>query len=27
VIGTIFLLGLESKLPSLEAWLFGGGGT
>ena len=24
VIGTIFLLGLETKLPSLEAWLFGG---
>lgn len=25
VIGAIFLLGLDSKLPSLEAWLFGGG--
>jgi high-affinity nickel permease len=25
VIGAIFLLGLETKLPSLEAWLFGGG--
>ena len=25
VIGAIFLFGLESKLPSLEAWLFGGG--
>jgi high-affinity nickel-transport protein len=25
VIGAIFLLGLESKLPSIEAWLFGGG--
>jgi high-affinity nickel-transport protein len=25
VIGTIFLLGLDSRLPSLEAWLFGGG--
>ena len=25
VIGTIFLLGLELTLPSLEAWLFGGG--
>lgn len=25
VIGTIFLFGLESKLPSLQAWLFGGG--
>jgi high-affinity nickel-transport protein len=26
VIGAIFLLGLETKLPSIEAWLFGGGG-
>ena len=26
VIGTIFLFGLEAQLPSLEAWLFGGGG-
>ncbi len=26
VIGTIFLFGLEGRLPSLEAWLFGGGG-
>ena len=25
VIGAIFLLGLESKLPSIEAWLSGGG--
>jgi high-affinity nickel permease len=25
VIGAIFLLGLESQLPSIEAWLFGGG--
>lgn len=25
VIGAIFLLGLDSKLPSIEAWLFGGG--
>lgn len=25
VIGAIFLLGLESRLPSIEAWLFGGG--
>ena len=25
VIGAIFLLGLEAKLPSIEAWLFGGG--
>ena len=25
VIGAIFLFGLETKLPSLEAWLFGGG--
>ena len=25
VIGTIFLLGLDTRLPSLEAWLFGGG--
>jgi high-affinity nickel permease len=25
VIGTIFLLGLDADLPSLEAWLFGGG--
>ncbi len=25
VIGAIFLFGLQSKLPSLEAWLFGGG--
>ena len=25
VIGAIFLLGLETRLPSLEAWLFGGG--
>ena len=25
VIGAIFLLGLDSKLPSLESWLFGGG--
>ncbi|HET7181191.1 MAG TPA: hypothetical protein VFI15_03065 [Candidatus Limnocylindrales bacterium] len=25
VVGAIFLLGLESKLPSIEAWLFGGG--
>lgn len=25
VIGAIFLLGLETKLPSIEAWLFGGG--
>ena len=25
VIGAIFLFGLESQLPSLEAWLFGGG--
>ena len=25
VIGAVFLLGLESALPSLEAWLFGGG--
>jgi high-affinity nickel-transport protein len=26
VIGTIFLFGLDPQLPSLEAWLFGGGG-
>jgi high-affinity nickel permease len=25
VIGTIFLLGLEAQLPSLEGWIFGGG--
>lgn len=25
VIGAIFLFGLETRLPSLEAWLFGGG--
>jgi high-affinity nickel-transport protein len=25
VIGTIFLFGLDAQLPSLEAWLFGGG--
>ena len=25
VIGAIFLLGLETRLPSIEAWLFGGG--
>ena len=25
VIGTVFLFGLEAQLPSLEAWLFGGG--
>ena len=25
VIGTVFLLGLDAQLPSLEAWLFGGG--
>ena len=25
VVGAIFLLGLDSKLPSIEAWLFGGG--
>jgi high-affinity nickel permease len=25
VIGAIFLLGLEDRLPSLQAWLFGGG--
>lgn len=25
VVGAIFLLGLETKLPSIEAWLFGGG--
>jgi high-affinity nickel permease len=25
VVGAIFLLGLESRLPSIEAWLFGGG--
>ena len=25
VIGAIFLLGLDSTLPSIEAWLFGGG--
>jgi high-affinity nickel-transport protein len=25
VVGTIFLLGLDTALPSLEAWLFGGG--
>jgi high-affinity nickel permease len=25
VIGATFLLGLDSKLPSLESWLFGGG--
>lgn len=25
VIGAIFLLGLDSQLPSIEAWLFGGG--
>jgi len=25
VIGAIFLLGLENRLPSLQAWLFGGG--
>jgi hypothetical protein len=24
VIGAIFLLGLDSQLPSLEAWIFGG---
>ena len=26
VIGVVFLFGLEGQLPSLEAWLFGGGG-
>jgi high-affinity nickel-transport protein len=26
VIGTIFLFGLDAQLPSLEAWIFGGGG-
>ena len=26
VIGTVFLFGLDAQLPSLEAWLFGGGG-
>jgi high-affinity nickel-transport protein len=25
VIGAIFLLGLETRLPSLESWIFGGG--
>jgi high-affinity nickel permease len=25
VVGAIFLLGLSAKLPSIEAWLFGGG--
>jgi len=25
VIGAIFLFGLETRLPSIEAWLFGGG--
>lgn len=25
VIGAIFLLGLQNRLPSIEAWLFGGG--
>jgi high-affinity nickel-transport protein len=25
LIGAIFLLGLETKLPSIEAWLYGGG--
>jgi high-affinity nickel permease len=25
VIGTVFLFGLDAQLPSLEAWLFGGG--
>jgi hypothetical protein len=25
VIGVIFLFGLDAQLPSLEAWLFGGG--
>jgi len=25
VIGTIFLLGLDAQLPSLESWIFGGG--
>lgn len=25
VVGSIFLLGLEDKLPSIQAWLFGGG--
>jgi high-affinity nickel-transport protein len=25
VIGTIFLFGLDSRLPSLEGWIFGGG--
>jgi high-affinity nickel-transport protein len=25
VIGAVFLLGLDTQLPSLEAWLFGGG--
>jgi high-affinity nickel-transport protein len=25
VVGAIFLLGLEDKLPSIQAWLFGGG--
>ncbi len=25
VIGVVFLFGLEGQLPSLEAWLFGGG--
>ena len=26
VIGTVFLLGLDGQLPSLEHWIFGGGG-
>ncbi|HUG31108.1 MAG TPA: hypothetical protein VMQ65_11425 [Candidatus Limnocylindria bacterium] len=26
VIGSVFLLGLDATLPSIEAWLFGGGG-
>ena len=26
VIGAVFLLGLDAALPSIEAWLFGGGG-
>src|SRR5262249_6312419 len=25
VVGAIFLFGLESQLPSIQAWLFGGG--
>jgi high-affinity nickel-transport protein len=25
IIGAIFLLGLEGRLPSIESWLFGGG--